>query len=105
MSFTVVFTDRAKTDLRNIYTYIAFTLQSRLNADRQLARIEKEIMSLSEIPERYKRVPLDLGATDNVRMVSVDHYCVIYRVGKEPDTVQILRILYGGRDFQSALEE
>ena len=105
MSFTVVFTDRAKTDLRSIYTYIAFTLQSRLNADRQLARIEKEIMSLSELPERYKRVPPDLGLTDDVRMVSVDHYCVIYRVRKKPDTVQILRILYGGRDFQSALEE
>lgn len=105
MSFAVVFTDHAKTDLRSIYTYIAFTLQSRLNADRQLARIEKEIMSLSEIPERYKRVPLDFGAADNVRMVSVDHYCVIYRVRKKPDTVQILRILYGGRDFQSALEE
>ena len=105
MSFTVVFTDRARIDLRNIYTYIAFTLQSRLNADRQLARIEKEIMSLSEIPERYKRVPLDLGITDDVRMVSVDHYTVIYRVGKKPDTVQILRILYGGRDFASALKE
>ena len=105
MSFTIVFTDRARTDLRNIYTYITFTQQSRLNAHRQLERIEKEIMSLSELPERYKRVPLDLGATDNVRMVSVDHYCVIYRVGKKPDTVQILRILYGGRDFQSALEE
>ena len=105
MSFAVVFTDRAKTDLRSIYTYIAFTLQSRLNADRQLARIEKEIMSLSELPERYKRVPPDLGLTDDVRIVSVDHYCVIYRVRKEPDTVQILRILYGGRDFASALEE
>ena len=105
MSFTVAFTDRAKTALRNIYTYIAFTLRSRLNADRQLTRIEKEIMSLSEIPERYKHVPLNLGASDNVRMVSVDHYCVIYRVRKKPDTVQILRILYGGRDLQSALEE
>ena len=105
MSFTVVFTDRARIDLRSIYTYIAYTLQSRLNADRQLARIEKEIMSLAEIPERYKRVPLDLGITDDVRMVSVDHYTVIYRVGKKPDTVQILRILYGGRDFASALKE
>ena len=105
MSFTVVFTDRARTDLRSIYAYIAYTLQTRLNADRQLARIEKEIMSLSEIPERYKRVPLDLGITDDVRMVSVDHYTVIYRVGKKPDTVQILRILYGGRDFASALKE
>lgn len=101
MSFTVVFTDRARTDLRSIYTYIAFTLQSRLNADRQLARIEKEIMSLAEMPERYKRLPLDLGIKDNVRMVSVDHYSVIYRVGKKPDTVQILRILYGGRDFNT----
>ena len=105
MSFTVVFTDRARTDLRSIYTYIAFTLQSRLNADRQLARIEKEIMSLAEMPERYKRLPLDLGIKDNVRMVSVDHYSVIYRVGRKPDTVQILRILYGGRDFKSALDE
>ena len=59
MSYVVEMTDQARTDLRSIYEYIAFALQSRINADRQLDRIEREILSLSELPERYK--VLDLG--------------------------------------------
>ena len=54
MSYVIEMTDQARTDLRGIYEYIAFALQSKINADRQLDRIEREILSLSEMPERYK---------------------------------------------------
>ena len=40
-----------------------------------------------------------------MRMVAVDRYCVIYHVVKELGTVQILRILYGGRDIPAELEK
>ena len=80
MSYVVEMTDKAKMDLRGIYEYIAFALQSKINADRQLDRIEREILSLSEMPERYKVLDLDFEADKAVRMVSVDRYCVIYHV-------------------------
>ena len=98
-------TDKAKMDLRGIYEYIAFALQSKINADRQLDRIEREILSLSEMQERYKVLDLDFEADKAVRMVSVDRYCVIYHVAKERGAVQILRILYGGRDIPAEMEK
>jgi len=105
MSYVVEMTDKAKMDLRGIYEYIAFVLQSKINADRQLDRIEREILSLSEMPERYKVLNLDFEADKAVRMVSVDRYCVIYHVAKECGVVQILRILYGGRDIPAEMEK
>lgn len=104
MSYVVEMTDQAKTDLRGIYEYIAFALQSKINADRQLDRIEREILSLSDMPERYKVLDLSFEAAKTVRMVTVDRYCVIYHVAKERGAVQILRILYGGRDIPAELE-
>lgn len=104
MSYVVEMTDQARTDLRGIYEYIAFALQSKINADRQLERIEREILSLSDMPERYKVLDLGFESAKTVRMVSVDRYCVIYHVAKERGSVQILRILYGGRDIPAELE-
>lgn len=105
MSYVVEMTDKAKMDLRGIYEYIAFALQSKINAGRQLDRIEREILSLSEMPERYKVLNLDFEADKAVRMVSVDRYCVIYHVAKERGVVQILRTLYGGRDIPAEMEK
>ena len=104
MSYVVEMTDQARTDLRGIYEYIAFALQSEINADHQLDRIEREILSLSEMPERYKVLDLDFETGKTVRMVTVDRYCVIYHVAKERGAVQILRILYGGRDMEAELK-
>ena len=104
MSYVVEMTDQARKDLRDIYEYIAFTLQSEINAKRQLYRLEREIMSLSEMPERYKVLDLGFEAAKSVRMVTVDRYCVIYHVAKDHGTVQILRILYGGRDMVAELK-
>ena len=104
MSYVVEMTDQARTDLRGIYEYIAFALQSKINADRQLDRIEREILSLSEMPERYKVLDLGFEPGKTVRMVTVDHYSVIYHVAKERGAVQILRILYGGRDIEAEMK-
>ena len=105
MSYLVEITDQARTDLRGIYEYIAFTPRSKINADRQLDRIEQEILSLAEMPERYKVLDLGFEAAKTVRRVTVDRYCVIYCVAKERGAVQILRILYGGRDIPAELEK
>ena len=105
MSYMVEMTDQARTDLRGIYEYLAFTLRSRINADRLLDRIERAILSLSEMPERYKVLDLGFEAARTVRMVTAGRYCVIYHVAKERGAVQILRILYGGRDIPAEIEK
>ena len=46
MTYTIKITDQADNDIRNIYEYIAYELQSPEKASGQLDRIEKCIMSL-----------------------------------------------------------
>ena len=54
MIYEIKITDQADNDIRNIYEYIAYELQSPENANSQLKRIEKCIMSLCDMPERHR---------------------------------------------------
>ena len=49
MNYSVVLAEQAKNDLRDIFRYIAFDLQSEQNAAGQLERLEKAIGSLNTI--------------------------------------------------------
>ena len=105
MSYEVIISDQAQADLRNIFEHIAFGLQSKINAARQIDRIEEEILSLSEMPERYKRYDREPWFSRNTHMVTVDHFCVFYQVDRDGGRVYVLRVLYGGRDIEAELGE
>lgn len=63
--------------------------------------LTEQIASLSYMPERCPR-PKDLAlAAKGYRYLMVKNYLVFYVVAG--DTVQIRRILYGRRDYQSLL--
>jgi len=105
MSWQVSITEEAERDLRAIYSYIAVELRSMANASAQLDRLEKEISALAEMPERYRRYEPEPWYSRGVRRFSVDHYCVFCLPDRETGTVDILRVLYGGRDIDSLMEE
>jgi plasmid stabilization system protein ParE len=48
MIYTIKITDQADNDVRNIYEYIAYELQSPENASGQMDRIEKCIMRICQ---------------------------------------------------------
>ena len=54
MIYDIEITDQADKDIREIYEYIAYELQSPENASGQLERIEQCIMSLDSMPERFR---------------------------------------------------
>ena len=54
MIYEVEVSEQADSDLRGIFEYIAFELQSPKNASGQLDRLEKQILSLNTMPERYR---------------------------------------------------
>lgn len=57
MIYAIKITAQAENDIRNIYEFIAYELQSPENASGQLDRIEKCIISLDDMPERYRFGP------------------------------------------------
>ena len=54
MTFEIRLSDQAKQDLGDIYDYIAHDLQNPLVAKDLLGRLEKAILSLDKMPERYR---------------------------------------------------
>lgn len=54
MIYEIEISVQADSDLRNIYEYIAFELQSPENAVGQLDRLEESILGLNQMPERFR---------------------------------------------------
>ena len=99
MSYQVRIADEAARDLRGIFEYIAFALQSVKNATGQLSRLQDEILSLSEMPERYRRYELEPWHSRGVRRFAVDNYVVFYLPDSKKNEVNVLRVLYAGREL------
>ena len=55
MIYEVELSEQADSDLRGIFEYISFELQSPENASGQLDRLEEQILSLDTMPERYRK--------------------------------------------------
>ena len=98
-SYKVKIYPAAEQDLMDIVDYL-----NTLSGDAALRiydTITEEIASLSQMPERCPR-PKDLAlAAKGYRYLIVEKYLVFYVI--DGDVVQIRRILYGRRNYQSLL--
>lgn len=93
----------AKTDLKAIYRYIAVDLKARSTAKGQTDRIRKEIKGLNLFPEKFPVVDWEPWSSENVRKMPVDNFIVYYRVTHEDQSVEVIRIFYGGRDIENII--
>jgi len=105
MSWKVVYTARAKQDLRNIYEYIAYHLLAPDTAAAQMQRLMKEIRSLDEMPMRFRCYDQEPWHSKGLRCFPVGHYLVFYLPESVGNTVFIVCIMYGGRDISSQLRD
>ena len=103
MNYEVRLTTEAENDLRGIFEYIAFELQSPQNAAGQLDRLEQCIMSLDQMAERFRVYEKEPWHSRDLRIMPVDNYLVFYIPNHEEQTVKIMRVIYGGRDIDKQL--
>lgn len=101
--YKVIYTPKAKEDLKAIYSYIAFTLKEREIAKKQVDRIRNSICDLDTSPERYTAVDWEPWSSMGMRKFPVNNYVVYYNVNKEGHVVTIIRIFYGGRDIEGII--
>ena len=104
MIYSVQISSRAESDLRAIYEYIAYELQSISNSSLQLQRLEDEIFSLDQMPNRYPAYLEEPWHSRGLRVMSVDNYLVFYIPDAAAQTVTVIRVMYGGRDIASQLD-
>lgn len=105
MSYSVTISIEAEKDLREIFEYIYFKLQSPQSAELQLNRIVKAIKSLDEMPYRFKKYNCDFCKTTELRMITIDNYCVFFIPRENDKTVTIIRVVYGARNLPDVLIE
>ena len=105
MSWDIVYTAQARQDLRNIYDYIALELLAPENAAGQTQRIMKTIRSLEEMPMRHQLYGEEPWHSRGIRFLPVDNYLILYLPEEPQNTVNIVRIMYGGRDVRRQLSE
>lgn len=78
MTYTIVISKEAENDLRAIYEYIAFELLAPDAAAGQLGRLEKAMLSLEEMPHRFRKYDKQKWEKRNMHIMPVDNYCVFY---------------------------
>lgn len=105
MIFHVAYSAEARQDLRDIYEYIACELLVPETAAGQTERIMKTIRSLEQMPMRHRLYEEEPWHSQGLRVLPVDNYLVFYLPDETSATVNIIRIMYGGRDIDKQLNE
>ncbi len=105
MNWKIQYSASSREDLRWILEYIAYELLSPEYAARQVERIMKAVRSLENMPMRHSVYSEEPWKTKQVRFLPVDNYIIFYLPKDETNTVNIIRIIYGGRDIKRQIKE
>ena len=101
MIYDVVYSAESRQDLRNIYEYIAYELLVPEIAASQVDRIMKAARSLEQMPMRYTCYEEEPWHSQGL----LDNYVIFYLPDETTSVVNIIRIMYGGRDVKRQLSE
>ena len=105
MNCQIVFTDTAKSDLRDIVLYLA-----DLSKDKNLAiRFVKELQETTKILEQFPEsgaIPSDRVLKSNgYRFLSHKDYLLFYQYEKETNTAYVMAIFNGKRDYMRVMKK
>lgn len=99
----MVITEPAENDLKKIADYIAKELMEPSTAQHMITKVSEAIFELEQMPERYVLVNDARLTNQGIRKLMVDNYIIFYIVSEKNQSVSIIRILYGRRDWNHLL--
>lgn len=99
--YNVEYSKESKDDLIGIKQYIKYNLQEPEISRKLISKIIKEINELKNNPEKYTIIDDDIIKKLQIRKLIVDNYIVFYRI--KNDNIQIVRIMYGRRNWINLL--
>jgi toxin ParE1/3/4 len=91
--FQVKITHTAEVDLKEIWDHIG--KDSPREAERFITRIEQQLITLEQYPERCPSVPENEALGTGYRHILYGDYRTIFRISQK--TVYILRVIHGSR--------
>lgn len=99
MNCQIVFTDTAKSDLRNIASYIADVSKDKNIAIRFVKELQKETEILKQFPESGA-IPKDTVLKSNgYRFLVYKEYLLFYLYKKQDNKIYVMAIFNGKRDY------
>lgn len=103
MSYEIRITKAAEKDIKNAADYIERVLYNPQAADALLDAIETKVANLAEYPQQFSVVDDSVLKAWKIRFAQVRNYLIFYTVSEQDKRVDILRFLYGKRDWASIL--
>ncbi len=97
--YRVWLTQSAMQDLKDIASYLAQERREPSAAQTLVKKIKTAVMSLARFPLRHNLVADEHLAAQGFRKIPIDNYLVFYLVSEREQTVTVVRILYGRRDW------
>ena len=90
---------RAIRELDSIYEYIANEKLAPENAQGQVDRIKKAILSLDTFPESHQERNEGRYSGKSYRQLLIDNYIAIFRIDEPHKTVYVVTIQYQGQNL------
>ena len=103
-TYNVIIEPDAENALSEILSYISGVLKSPESAENTLNSLLKGINSLDFMPQRYAVLPEDFLEKEGVRRMQVRNYFVYFSVDEENKLVNVLDVLYVGREQRERFE-
>lgn len=103
MKYRILISDRAMNDITNALNYIEGILLNPQAADDLSIKIEQRIESLATMPKRHPVIDDPLLSRLGMRFIVIDGYIAFYTISNDIKTVNIIRIVYGKRNWSKLL--
>lgn len=102
--YKIIFSKQSFEDLDETFEYIALTLKAPNAAKNLMSKIEKEIDMLKNFPKSCKLCSDSALQSMNYRRLVVDNFVIVYFEDEKLQTVNIVRIFYGRRNWAKYLK-
>lgn len=94
---------QAARDMESIFEYIAVTLCNPTAAAKQVMDFESALNTVCSQPESCPCIRNEYVKDKMLRKLIVNNYIAFYRVNRERQEIQVVRVLYGMMDYEKLL--
>ena len=101
--YNVIVTDLAQNTLRHIVMYITDNLKNKKAANDFLDEVTLTYKNLASTPFMYEACKDARLKKLGYRRVVIKNYILVYRIAEENEDVYILRLFYGGSNYENIL--
>ena len=103
--YSVIITPDAATDLTQIKSYIAYTLQAPDTALKYIRGLRQKKKKLEAFPAAIAPVPEEPWRSRGIRRTICKNFYIYYRIDENAKCVYVLNVIYARRDQLKALSE